>query len=230
MHRLLQVALVAGALAAPAAATAQSSDIIPAGWEWRLDAPAKLVLGSRNAMSDTTFDFVHMAPGWHIAMGPGSVLFDPRERAEGRFMVEGELILFPNASGNEYGVFVGGRGLEGATGNAGANAQWIAFVVRADGSAAVLKRTGGAVSELLPWAVHASVKPKVRGGTAKNIVSVRAEPDSVRFFVNGERLGAWPRADLPVDGAFGFRIGKGVNLHVTNLDATRRLAPFPARR
>ena len=52
----------------------------------------------------------------------------------------------------------------------------------------------------------------------------------MRFFVNNTRVGAWPRAALRVDGAFGFRIGQGANLHITNLDLTQRLAPFPARR
>ena len=76
----------------------------------------------------------------------------------------------------------------------------------------------------------AAVKPKPEGNTVTNVLSVRAEPDSVRFLVTSERITAFARADLNVDGPFGFRIGKGVNLHITNLDVTRRLAPFPARR
>lgn len=54
--------------------------------------------------------------------------------------------------------------------------------------------------------------------------------DSVRMFVNGTRVGAWPRRTLAVDGTYGFRIGKGTNLHITNLDPTRRHVPFPAPR
>jgi hypothetical protein len=42
------------------------------------------------------------------------VLYDPDARATGRFVVEGEMILFPDASANEYGVFVGGVSLEDA--------------------------------------------------------------------------------------------------------------------
>jgi hypothetical protein len=138
-------------------------------------------------------------------------------------MLEGELILFPDASENEYGVFVGGSGLDGD------GAAWTAFVVRADGQAAVMRRQGGATTLLMPWTAHAAVKVRVSGATAKNIVSVRAEPDSVRFLVNGERMAAWPRRALEVEGHYGFRIGRGVNLHITNLDVTRRLAPFPVR-
>lgn len=196
----------------------------PPGWAWSLDAPARLFNGGRFVPGDTLFDFVHMAPGWHITMGPGAALFDPRERADGRFVLTGEMILFPNASNGEYGVFVGGQGLDGET------KTWFAFVVRADGSAAVLHRAGAETHEVLPWARHAAVRPKPEGATVTNIVQVRAEPDSVRFLVNGERIGAWPRAALAVDGRFGWRMGHGVNLHATNLDVTRRLAPFPAAR
>lgn len=217
------VVLLGGAsrVAAQAAVAPLTS---PPGWAWSLDAPARLQNGGRFAPSDSIFDFVHMAPGWHITMGPGAALFDPRERAEGRFALQGELILFPNASEGEYGVFVGGRELEGPT------KQWYAFVVRSDGSAAVMHRAGSETRLLMPWTKHVAVKPKPEGATVTNVVSVRAEPDSVRFFVNGERITAFARAQIDVDGPFGFRIGHGVNLHVTNLDVTRRLAPFPARR
>ncbi len=207
-----------GAAQQPAAAP-----LTPLGWSWRTDQPASPQKGNSGKVGDAAFEFVHMAPGWHITMGPGGTLFDPRERVDGRFVVEGEMILFPDASEGEYGVFVGGHSLDGAA------ARWTAFVVRGDGSAAVLHHEAGMTTMLLPWAAHPAVKPKPSGATAKNYVTVRAELDSVRFFVNSERIGAWPRAALEVEGGFGFRIGKGVNLHITNLDATRRLAPFPRR-
>jgi hypothetical protein len=219
--------LVAFLFLVPSSAVAQSPSAPlsgPAGWKWALDAPARLLNGGKFESADSLFEFVHMAPGWHITMGPGAALFDSRERAEGRFAVQGELILFPNASANEYGLFVGGRDLEGQA------KQWFAFVVRADGSAAVMHRAGSDTHVLVPWAKHTAVKPKPEGATVTNVVTVRAEPDSVRFLVNGERIAAFARGAIDVDGAFGFRIGQGVNLHITNLDVTRRLAPFPARR
>lgn len=221
---LLLVTFSGALLITASSADAQATASAPPGWQWSLDAPARLFNGGRFAPADSIFDFVHMAPGWHITMGPGAALFDPRERAEGRFAVQGELILFPNASANEYGLFVGGRDLEGQA------KQWFAFVVRADGSAAVMHRAGSDTHVLMPWTKHAAVKPKPEGATVTNVVSVRAEPDSVRFLVNGERIAAFARGAIDVDGPFGFRIGQGVNLHITNLDVTRRLAPFPARR
>jgi hypothetical protein len=217
----LTLALAPAALAAQAA---NAPPIGPPGWKWALDKPAKLQTAGRFEPVDSLFEFVHMAPGWHITMGPGAALFDPRERAEGRFIVTGELILFPNASNSEYGIFVGGQSLEGA------NKQWYAFVVRRDGSAAVMHRAGAETHMVMPWTTHAAVKPRPDDKTITNVVQVRAEPDSVRFLVNGERITALPRAGLELDGLFGFRMGEGVNLHATNLDLTRRLAPYPGPR
>lgn len=213
--------LIVAPAAQPAVVLAQSAP--PVGWKWSLDGPARLLNGGRFTPTDSTFDFAHMAPGWHITMGPGAVLYDPDARATGRFVVEGEMILFPDASANEYGVFVGGVSLEDA-----ARQAWTAFVVRADGQVAVMRQRGSETTWLVPWRAHAASKVLVKGETAKNYVTVRAEPDSVRFLVNGERVTAFARSAVAVDGTFGFRIGKGVNLHITNLDVTRRLAPFPA--
>ncbi|MFN0098498.1 MAG: hypothetical protein ACKVS7_07480 [Gemmatimonadaceae bacterium] len=217
---MVAIAMVAS-LMLPSRALAQGAP--PVGWKWTLDGPARLVNGGRFLSTDSTFDFVHMAPGWHITMGPGAVLYDPAERASGRFVVEGELILFPDASANEYGVFVGGKSLDDE-----ARKEWIALVVRADGQVAVMRQRGNESTWLIPWRAHAASKVLLTGASAKNYVTVRAEPDSVRFVVNGERVAAFERSALDVDGPFGFRIGKGVNLHITNLDVTRRMAPFPA--
>lgn len=74
------------------------------------------------------------------------------------------------------------------------------------------------------------ITPLAADGTVRAAVRVLAEPDSERYFVDGTRVGAWPRSALPVDGVYGFRIGRGANMHITNLDITRRHAPFPARR
>lgn len=210
------------AVAALSPGTSGAQQLTPTGWSWRTDRPATPRRGEGSG-SDSTFEFSPMAPGWHVTMGPGGVLHAPGERLEGRFILEGELILFPDASENEYGVFIGGAGLDGEA------ARWTAFVVRADGQAAVIRSEGGATSMLMPWAAHAGVKARVAGASAKNIVTVRAEPDSVRFLVNGTRIAAWPASAFATDGAYGFRIGRAVNLHITNLDATRRLAPFPRR-
>lgn len=223
--RLALLSLAATRVAAAQGVAAPPAPQGPPGWKWSLDRAAHMSAGGKAIGSDSLFEFTNMAPGWHVTMGPGGVLHDPREQADHRFILSSELILFPDAAlDGEYGVFVGGKAMESSA------AEWVAFVVRGDGSAAVLHRVGGETRPLMPWTRHAGVKPRPAEATVTNVVQVRAEPDSIRFLVNGERVAAFARAALDVNGAFGFRIGSRVNLHVTNLDVTRRLAPYPTRR
>ncbi len=63
----------------------------------------------------------------------------------------------------------------------------------------------------------------------KNVVRVAVERAAVVFTVNGAEVARVPRDSVATDGLFGFRVGQGVNLHVTTLDFMRRLAPPRAR-
>jgi hypothetical protein len=76
-------------------------------------------------------------------MRPGGVLFDPAGRVLGRFEVSGQFILFPEPAEAEYGVFVGGADLGEP------RVRWTAFVVRGDGSVAVLDHSAGATREAM---------------------------------------------------------------------------------
>lgn len=167
-----------------------------------LDAPAP----------DSTYAFAPMPPGWHVTMGPGAVLSDSAHRTEGRFSVESEIFLFPNSSANEYGIVLGRRGPE-----------WTGFLARRDGNAAIVRNGKAGIEVLVAWAVHDSV-PKPGTEPVRVVLRVEAEADSTRFLVNGQRVGSIPRTP-EVDGAFGLRVGPGVNVHVSRLDHTRRLAP-----
>lgn len=202
-----------------------AAPITPPGWAWRMDAPAEPQRGGTGNTGTAKFEFTPMAPGWHITMGPGGVLYAATSRAEGRFVLEGEMIYFADgARSAEWGVAVGGNGLDG---NA---ASWLAFVVRDDGKAAVLRHQNGQTTPVMDWTAHDAIRSRDSTGFTRNRVAVRAEPDSVRLVVNATVIRAWPRTELDVNGHYGFRIGKQANLHITNLDLTQRLAPFPARR
>ncbi|NUQ13585.1 MAG: hypothetical protein HUU26_14860 [Gemmatimonadaceae bacterium] len=207
--RSIAVSLMVTLLAPPA--IAQSNR--PPNWRVRTDAP-------------TTDTIIHqvMAPGWHITSGPPAILFDPANQARGRFAVEAEIFLFPGQSSDGYGVFLGGADLEGP------GATWVAFLLTRDGSATVMRRHQSHDLVLFPVTKSAAVKPHPGEGTAHNILRVLVQGDSVVFSANGQRITALDRRDLPLDGAFGFRVGKDVNLHVSNLDLVTRLAPFPIRR
>ena len=220
MRRAWGVGLTALALAVASPAAGQTLQP-PAGWRLDLDAPAEPQVPAEGApVRADSYWFVEMRPGWHITMGPGGRLFDPAFTAADRYAVEARLFLFPGTSAEGYGLFFGGAG-------EGANASWLAALLRRDGSAALLRHGPGVHEWLVPWTRHGAIA--TADGEA-NVLAVDVRRDSVHVSANGTQLFAVPRAGLGTDGGFGFRVGREVNLHASTLDHTRRLAGVPAPR
>jgi hypothetical protein len=218
MRRLARRGARLAALGVLAAAVPASAQLrTPEHWRWITDAPARLV--TEQEASDSAWSFVAMPPGWHVTTGPGALLFDPATRADGRFRIEAETFLFPGESNAEYGIFLADGEID-EPGDA-----FVLFVIRRDGSAAVIRSAGESREILVPWTRHDSVRVPEGDGTAENALRVDFEPDRITFLVNGAELTTLPRDAAPLAGHCGLRIGPGVNIHVTNLDLTRRLAP-----
>lgn len=180
----------------------------PAGWRVALDS----------GVADSTVLFQTMAPGWHLTMGPGGVVYDPRHNASGRFSVEAEIFLFPGPSDAGYGLFLGGTAVEDG------RPDFVGFVLRRDGSAAVIRTDASGETVYAPWQQHAAITPGAAEEPVRNVLRVDAEADSVRFRVNDSLVATVARNDVPVDGAFGFRVGQGINLHASTLTVSTRLA------
>ncbi len=196
----------------------------PTDWKWRTDAPSRVTNESK--ITPETWHFVAMPPGWHVTMGPGGLLYPSGKTATGNFVLESQIFLFPGESQQEYGVFLGGQSVEGA-----GNPEYVAFVARRDGQAAVLKRTGAKVETVVAWKANDAIVPHPGGeGTAKNILRVEVGPAEIAFSANGKEIAKLPRASVSADGAFGFRVGKDLNMHISTLDVTQRLAPIPVKK
>ena len=189
----------------------------PEDWKWRLDEPAAMSTGK---METGQWWFVAMPPGWHVTMGPGGVVYHPGYRASGRFVVESELFLFPDSSDEGVGVFVGGQSLGDNDSPA-----YVALLLRKDGAATVTRRTGGMSSAIAAWAPVDGVKAHGGKDAEKHALRIEADTAALTFLVDGVKVATTPRADAPADGHFGFRIGRGVNIHVVRLDFTQQLAP-----
>lgn len=202
----------------PGGAQAQG---MPPGWRAITDTPGEYVATGIEPNAGTEYHFVRMAPGWHITTGPGTLLFDPRLTSSGNFRVETELFLFPNPSDQPVGLFVGGVGLDGPL----AGVQWFGVLVRRDGTAAVIHNHGTEHHPVTPYLRLDSLPPHPVSTSQRITLAVDVQPDSVRFSVNRSPVGALPRGDLMLNGPFGFRVGRGQNLHVIRLDYTQKLAP-----
>ncbi len=164
--------------------------------------------------------FVAMPPGWHVTMGPGGLVYHPAYRASGRFIIESELFLFPDSSDEGIGLFVGGQSLGDQE-----SPTYTSLLLRKDGSASVVRRTGGALTPIADWASVDGVKSHGGKDPEKHAFRIEADTATVTFLVDGTKVAAIPRTDVAADAHFGLRIGRAVNIHVVRLDFTQQLAP-----
>jgi hypothetical protein len=210
------LALTSLALLIPLEGSAQLQS--PTTWRWRTDAPAA-VTNVPDEVRDSTFAFVEMPPGWHVTMGPGGVLYDPRYFADGAYSIESQIYHFPNSTNAEYGFAVGGRQLEGQ------QARYVAFVARADGSVAAWEQQGSERRMLSDWKHADAVVPNDGKAVVGNLFRLSVSGGEAILRANGLDVLIVPLEGLALDGQFGFRVGPGVNLHVATYTVQLQLAP-----
>lgn len=182
----------------------------PDGWMTRFDRE-----GSTEADMEL---FVSMPPGWHITTGPSGIFWDPALTASGFFRAEMEVFLFdPRGRREAFGIFFGGRDLEGE------GQSYTYFLIRDGGEFIVKRRDGAQAPTLVAWTAHPAVLGYAdRGNDAsvRNVLTVEARSDAVRFLINGTEVAALPRDRLSVEGTVGIRANHALNLHVSRLEVT----------
>lgn len=192
----------------------------PKDWKWRTDAPATVTDNDKNMAASNWF-YVGMPPGWHVTTNPGVLLYHPSHEGRGNFTLRSEIFLFPGNNQDEYGLFLGGKDLEQTS----ASPTYTAFVLRRDGQAAILKRSGSTTTVLVDWKANTAAVPQSGADAMKNALSVAVGTTEVVFSVNDKEVAKVRRADVATDGAVGLRVGSSLNLHITTFDLTHRLAP-----
>ena len=190
----------------------------PSDWTWRLDGPAQMAADGKTG--EGQWWFVAMPPGWHITMGPGGLVYHPDYAGRGRFVAESEIFLFPDSSDEGIGIFVGGESL-----GEGDRPTYTALLLRKDGRASVSRQVKGAEATLVPWTPVPGVTPLVGKDAEKHAYRIEVDTAQVTFSIDGNAIATLERAQVAPEGRFGFRIGRGVNIHVVRLDLTQRLAP-----
>ena len=162
--------------------------------------------------------WVTMPPGWHITTGPAGIFWDPGVTGSGNFKAEMEVFLFdPGERREAFGIFFGGRDLEGAGQSYGY------FLIRNGGEFIVKRRDGADSPTLVGWTGHPSVRSFADRGddaSVRNVLAVEAGAETVRFLVNGAEVTTLPRGDLPIDGVVGIRVNHALNRHISRLEVT----------
>jgi hypothetical protein len=203
--------LTAVALAALLAAPLAAQDLKrPEGWKVRFDRA-----GSTEAELPM---FVSMPPGWHITTGPAGIFWDPALTASGTFRAEMEVFLFdPQGRREGFGLFFGGTNLEAS------EQAYVYFLLREGGEFIVKRRQGTDTPTLVEWTADNAIRSFAErgdGATAKNVLTVEAGAEKVRFLVNGTQVAELARSELPADGVVGIRVNHALNVHVSRLEVT----------
>ncbi|MGE3474128.1 MAG: hypothetical protein AB7O28_27555 [Vicinamibacterales bacterium] len=221
MRTFITSAAVAALVASGAPAAAQSLPA-PASWKWVTDAPARHQTALRPP--EDAWLFGVMAPGWHITTRPAAVLYEPSYVGTGRFVLEAETFLFPGTSDSGLGLLVGGTNLEGPA------ASYTAFLIRRDGRVSVERRAGGRTERLVDWAAASGAVAGKPDTSVRNLLRLEVEAGVARLLVNGTVAVEVPRPAAEFRGIVGLRIGADVDVHVSSLDLTLKLAePRPTR-
>lgn len=216
MRSSLSAAALLAALSLPAAAQEHGHDpdkpaaggAVPAGWTVRADR------GDASTAKIET-----MGKGLHVTTGPAVILYRADTDGSGPFHT---LATFTQTKPSEhpegYGLFVGGKGLDGA------EQRYLYFLVRQDGSYLIKRRDGGKASDVSKgWVPHPAVKKPDAKGTATNLLEVDHKRDESRvaFLVNGKEVYATDPKGLPLDGIVGIRTNHNLDVHIEGFDVHR---------
>jgi len=224
MNRFLSTALVAAIAIAPVLAQA------PAGWQVRADRSMSAT--DPDGAGDIKFTTI---PGGFRANNPTAAIYwNPANTAKGSYTLRGTFkLLEPSGHTNFYGLFIGGRALEGMEQN------YLYFVVAQDGSFLVRKRAGDrmpdpnapargrggrgpqAVTENVARATNAAVRQPGPDGTSTNTLEIRVAGDSLNFAVNGTVVHTMPKGDVVTDGIYGIRVNHLLNVDITDFALVR---------
>jgi hypothetical protein len=180
----------------------QGGGALPAGWSARTDEGNDL----------TNVKFVAMEPGYHITLGPATILYRMEDRANGQFHTLATFHQMKKLAHPEgYGLFFGGESLKGSA------QRYIYFLVRADGKYLIKRRDGDKTSEVSQgWIASPGIKKADAEGKATNLLEIDAkqDPTKVTFKVNGTPVHSMDAKILSTKGLVGLRVNHNLDVHV----------------
>ncbi len=187
-------------------ADASGQEAWPEGWASRTDE------------GDTARSAVRLQPaegGVRVRPGPRAIYWRAGDSARDTYRVGATFTQLERAGAPEsYGLFVGGRDLEGP------GQDYLYFLVRQTGEYLVKHRAGDETHGLVSWTEHPAARAFGEGADSLvNELAVESGEDRVRFLVNGTAVDSLDRAPmLNTDGTFGVRVNHRLDVRVTGLE------------
>jgi hypothetical protein len=180
----------------------QPAAALPPGWTARPDEggePSKI-------------RFVAMEPGYHLTLGPATILYRTEDLAQGPFHTLATFHQMKKPRHPEgYGLFVGGKQLKGK------GQTYTYFLVREDGAYLIKQRKGDSTSEVTKgWKPSRAIKKADAQGKATNLLEIDAkqDPKTVDFKVNGQSVYSAPADQMDLTGIVGLRVNHTLDVHI----------------
>jgi hypothetical protein len=184
----------------------QGGGSLPAGWSARTDKEGQLA----------NVKFVTMEPGYHLTLGPATILYRQKDHAKGPFHTLARFDQMKKLKHSEgYGLFIGGQSL------AGKDQKYTYFLVRDDGSYLIKRRDGEATTDVSKgWTAHPAVKKGDAQGHASNLLEIDAKqnPNKVDFKVNGQTVHSADAKNTNIKGIVGLRVNHNLDVHIQDFD------------
>jgi hypothetical protein len=175
---------------------------LPAGWSARPDGDGDV----------KSIKFVTMEPGYHLTLGPATILYRETDRANGPFHTLATFHQMKKLKHSEgYGLLIGGQGLTGK------DQKYTYFLVRDDGSYLIKRRDGEKTSDVSKgWTAHPAIKKGNAEGKANNLLEIDAlkNPNRIDFKVNGQTVHSADAKDIASRGIVGLRVNHNLDLHI----------------
>jgi hypothetical protein len=179
---------------------------LPDGWSARPDKDGDV----------KNVKFVTMEPGYHLTLGPATILYRDRDQANGPFHTLATFHQMKKLQHSEgYGLIMGGQALTGK------DQKYTYFLVRDDGTYLIKRRDGEKTTEISKgWTVHPAVKKGDAQGKATNLLEIDAKKNSskIDFKVNGQTVHSADAKDMSTKGIVGLRANHNLDLHIEGFD------------
>lgn len=173
---------------------------LPAGWEVRTDKGTNM----------DQVKFVAMGQGYHVTLGPRTILYREADAADGNYTVSATFIQTEAPRHPEaYGLIFGGSNLQQD------DQRYNYFLIRGNGQFLVKKRSGSETASMSgPWTTHSAIQAQDDTGKCTNTLSVEVGEGQVRFLINGEEVYAASIDQFQTNGIAGMRVNHNLDLHI----------------
>lgn len=148
----------------------------------------------------------------HVTTGPAGIAWRASDAVDrDRFAVRASFLQrgAPVGYREAYGIFVGGRDLEGP------DQEYTYLLVRGTGDFLVKRRRGETTETLVDWTPHpAVVQVTAEGDEPRNELAVEAGDEETRFLINGTVVHTMPTPRARPHGIPGIRVNHRLDVEL----------------